>query len=30
MELVDRGLSKTKLLLVMGEWYMKPDGQLPS
>ena len=30
MAVVDPTFSKHQLLLVMREWYMKPDGQLPS
>jgi len=30
MALVDPCFAKNQLLLVMREWYMKPDGQLPS
>ncbi len=30
MALVDPCFAKNQLLLIMREWYMKPDGQLPS
>ena len=30
MAVVDPTFAKHQLLLVMREWYMKPDGQLPS
>jgi len=30
MALIDPCFAKNQLLLVMREWYMKPDGQLPS
>ncbi|MFI5195373.1 MAG: glucosidase, partial [Chitinophagales bacterium] len=30
MALVDPGFAKNQLLLIMREWYMKPDGQLPA
>ena len=30
MSLVDSNFSKNQLLLIMREWYMKPDGQLPA
>mgnify|MGYP001606435548 FL=1 len=30
MSLVDAGFAKNQLLLIMREWYMKPDGQLPA
>lgn len=30
MAIVDPAFAKHQLLLVMREWYMKPDGQLPS
>ena len=28
--MVDPGFAKHQLLLIMREWYMKPDGQLPA
>lgn len=30
MAVVDPGFAKHQLLLIMREWYMKPDGQLPA
>ncbi|MDH7464409.1 glucosidase [Chitinophagaceae bacterium 26-R-25] len=30
MALVDANFAKHQLLLIMREWYMKPDGQIPS
>lgn len=30
MAMADAGFAKHQLLLVMREWYMKPDGQLPA
>jgi hypothetical protein len=30
MALVDPSFAKNQLLLIMREWYMKPDGQLPA
>jgi hypothetical protein len=30
MAMVDAGFAKNQLLLIMREWYMKPDGQLPA
>jgi hypothetical protein len=30
MSLVDPSFAKNQLLLIMREWYMKPDGQLPA
>jgi len=30
MSLVDASFAKNQLLLIMREWYMKPDGQLPA
>ncbi|MDP4284636.1 MAG: glucosidase [Bacteroidota bacterium] len=30
MAIMDPGFAKDQLLLVMREWYMKPDGQLPA
>jgi hypothetical protein len=30
MAVVDAGFAKHQLLLIMREWYMKPDGQLPA
>ena len=30
MAMVDPGFAKNQLLLIMREWYMKPDGQLPA
>ena len=30
MAMVDPMFAKHQLLLVMREWYMKPDGQLPA
>ncbi len=30
MAMLDPGFAKNQLLLIMREWYMKPDGQLPA
>ena len=30
MAILDPGFAKNQLLLIMREWYMKPDGQLPA
>ena len=30
MSMVDPVFAKNQLLLIMREWYMKPDGQLPA
>ena len=30
MAMIDPGFAKHQLLLIMREWYMKPDGQLPA
>jgi len=30
MAMLDPGFAKDQLLLIMREWYMKPDGQLPA
>ncbi|HEY5407432.1 MAG TPA: glucosidase [Ginsengibacter sp.] len=30
MAMLDAGFAKHQLLLIMREWYMKPDGQLPA
>lgn len=30
MAMMDAGFAKHQLLLIMREWYMKPDGQLPA
>ncbi|MGB8191391.1 MAG: glucosidase, partial [Chitinophagaceae bacterium] len=30
MAMIDAGFAKHQLLLIMREWYMKPDGQLPA
>ncbi len=30
MSMVDPSFAKHQLLLIMREWYMKPDGQLPA
>ena len=30
MAMLDPGFAKHQLLLIMREWYMKPDGQLPA
>ncbi|MEP6926606.1 MAG: glucosidase, partial [Ginsengibacter sp.] len=30
MAMLDAGFAKDQLLLIMREWYMKPDGQLPA
>ncbi len=30
MAMIDAGFAKNQLLLIMREWYMKPDGQLPA
>ena len=30
MAMMDAGFAKGQLLLIMREWYMKPDGQLPA
>ena len=30
MAILDPGFAKDQLLLIMREWYMKPDGQLPA
>jgi hypothetical protein len=30
MAMIDPGFAKGQLLLIMREWYMKPDGQLPA
>ena len=30
MAMLDPGFAKQQLLLIMREWYMKPDGQLPA
>ncbi len=30
MAVADAGFAKNQLLLIMREWYMKPDGQLPA
>ncbi|MEP6583668.1 MAG: glucosidase [Ginsengibacter sp.] len=30
MAMLDAGFAKNQLLLIMREWYMKPDGQLPA